>query len=110
MSSALQDAKATVAFYAAAEQYEEYFVAHGFGEEARRLQAVAKAGSHMEGVDLVPEEMARTFVVVGSPDEVADQLEPVWEFADSLCLVAPISAPPERSLAYMASVAQTFYM
>lgn len=50
---------------------------------------------------LVPDEMASTFVVTGTPDEVAKKIEPVWEYADSMCLLPPIlTIEPEKSLAY----------
>jgi hypothetical protein len=39
---ALHDAKATLAFYAGAAQYEPLFEAHGFGEEARACQAAVR--------------------------------------------------------------------
>lgn len=59
---------------------------------------------------LVPDEMASTFVVTGAPDEVAKKIEPVWEYADSMCLLPPIlTIEPEKSLAYFMTIAQTFY-
>jgi len=109
VATGVQDAKATVAFYGSLPDYEEYFAAHGFREEARRLQETARAGSYLDGVRHVPDEMARTFVVTGTPGQVADKLAPVWEYADSMCLVPPVGAPPERAMAYAATVAQTFY-
>ena len=42
-AQAIEDARATVAFYAGVEQYESFFEAHGFGSEARRLQQAVKS-------------------------------------------------------------------
>ena len=91
----LRDAKAHVALYGSIAQYESYFAAHGFGEVARSLAAGAAAGRR-DLVELVPDEMARTFVVCGTPSEVATQLEPLHEVADSLCLQPPPIAGDAR--------------
>jgi probable F420-dependent oxidoreductase len=45
-AEAINDSRATVAFYAGMAQYEEYFAAHGFREEARRLQEGIKRGDY----------------------------------------------------------------
>ncbi len=109
-AEAVNDARATVAFYAGAVQYEEYFAAHGFREEARRLQEGVQHGGHAGAAHLVPDEMAETFVVCGTPDEVRKKIEPVWEVADSLLLVPPTySLPPEKVMAYAGAIASTFY-
>ncbi len=107
---AVQDAKATVAFYAGVEQYEEYFAAHGFREEARRLQAGVQRGDYLSVAHLVPDEMAETFVACGTPDQVRKKLEPIWEVADSVCYVPPAyGLEPAKLLTYAAAIAQTFY-
>jgi probable F420-dependent oxidoreductase len=109
-AEAVNDARATTAFYAAAEQYEEYFAAHGFREEARRCQEAAQHGGYQNAAHLVPDEMAETFVVCGTPDEVRKKIEPVWEIADSLWLVPPAYAlPPQKLMAYVGAIASTFY-
>ncbi|MCH8920792.1 MAG: LLM class flavin-dependent oxidoreductase [Chloroflexi bacterium] len=109
-AEAINDARPTVAFYAGAAQYEEYFAAHGFREEARRLQEGVKHGGHAGAAHLVPDEMAETFVVCGTPDEVRKKIEPVWDVADSLVLVPPAYAlPPEKLMAYVGAIASTFY-
>ena len=105
----IDDARGTVAFYAGIEQYEPYFAAHGFGKQAQAIQAVMHHGSFMDAGRLVSDEMAQTFVVTGTPDEVRARLEPAWDAADSMTLAPPLSAPPERVAQYMATVAQLFY-
>ncbi len=109
-AEAVEDARATVAFYAGAEQYEEYFAAHGFREEARRLQASVRDGGHAGAARQVPDEMAETFVVCGTPDEVRKKIEPLWEVADTLWLVPPAYALPlGKLMAYTGAIATTFY-
>jgi len=106
-AESVNDAKRHVAIYAAIAQYQPYFAAHGFGAEAAALAEAAAAGQR-NLVDLVPDEMARTFVVCGTPGEVAEQLEPMWDVADSLCLQPPPVAGEQRR-AYDTRIAETFY-
>jgi alkanesulfonate monooxygenase SsuD/methylene tetrahydromethanopterin reductase-like flavin-dependent oxidoreductase (luciferase family) len=103
----VRDAKAHVALYASIAQYESYFAAHGFGEPARALAAGAAAGRR-DLADLVPDQMARTFVACGTPADVAQQLEPLHAIADSLCLQPPPVAGDARR-AYETRIAETFY-
>lgn len=105
-SQSVHDAKRHVARYGSIAQYEGYFEAHGFGAEARQLQAAA--AERADGAALVPDEMARTFVVCGTPDEVRAQIDDLWEFADSICLQPPPVPRPER-LEYETTIAETFY-
>jgi len=107
---AIEDSRATVAFYAGAEQYEEYFAAHGFRAEARKLQEGVKRGDYLGVKHLVPDEMAETFVVCGTADEVRKKLEPVWEVADSVTLVPPAyGLTPDKLMAYTGAIASAFY-
>jgi alkanesulfonate monooxygenase SsuD/methylene tetrahydromethanopterin reductase-like flavin-dependent oxidoreductase (luciferase family) len=107
VAESVRDAKRHVAIYAAIAQYQPYFAAHGFGAEAGRL-AVAAAAGERDLVDLVPDEMARTFVVCGTPGEVADRLAPLWSVADSLCLQPPPVAGEARR-AYDVRIAEAFH-
>lgn len=107
---AIEDAKATVAFYAGVEQYEAYFAAHGFGREAKLLQEGVKNGSYLSVKHLVPDEMAQTFVVCGTPDEVRQRVSKIWEVADSATLMPPAYAlAPEQIGQYSAAIAGLFY-
>jgi alkanesulfonate monooxygenase SsuD/methylene tetrahydromethanopterin reductase-like flavin-dependent oxidoreductase (luciferase family) len=107
---ALQDARATVAFYAQFEQYEPMFAAHGF-EEARVCQEAARRKEYATaGAAAVSDEMAETFVILGPPDECRARVAEVWEVADSFCLVPPQYAlSPDKTMAYAAAIADTFY-
>ena len=107
---AVNDARATVSFYAGVEQYEEFFAWHGFQKEAKVLQEAVKRGDYLGAADQVPEEMAETFVVCGTADEVRKKIEPAWGVVDSLTLVPPAyGLPPDKLLAYVGSIGNTFY-
>lgn len=107
---AIEDARATVAFYAGVEQYDSYFAAHGFAREARQLQEGLKRGGYLSAKHLVTDEMAQTFVVCGTADEVRARVAPIWEVADSACLNPPsYGIEPAAMLAYAARIAELFY-
>lgn len=111
VKQSIEDARAAVAFYAGIEQIEDYFAAHGFRAEAKKLQEGVKRGDYRSVAHLVPDEMVSTFVQTGTPAEVAKKIEPVWEFADSMCLLPPVlTLPPEKVLEYFATITQTFCM
>lgn len=107
---AIEDARGTVAFYAGVAQYEEYFAAHGFRAEARRCQEGVQRGDYLSAASQVPDAMAETFVLCGTPDEVRKKLEPIWDVADSVCLVPPIGGlSPDQLAAYAVAIGETFY-
>jgi len=109
-AEAIDDARPTMAFYGGVKQYEPFFEAHGFGNVARKLQEGVQRGDYKSVAHLVPDEMVRAFVAVGPPEKVREQVEPFWDFADSLCVVPPVyTLPPEKLLYYTQAIAQTFY-
>lgn len=109
-AEAVEDARATIAFYAGIAQYESFFAAHGFGAEARRLQEEVRGQRALAAGRLVPDEMVRTFVLCGRPDAVRARVERAWSVADSLCLVPPAYAlPPEKLAFYGQGIAALFY-
>ncbi|TDJ65537.1 MAG: LLM class flavin-dependent oxidoreductase [Proteobacteria bacterium] len=103
---AINDGRATVAFYAAMAQYESFFAAHGYAKEAQACQALmAETGSAVPPLDAVPDEMVKTFVVVGDQDTVREKLEPLWDVADSMCPTPPLwYLPPEKVQFYAAGI------
>jgi probable F420-dependent oxidoreductase len=109
-SEAVEDSRTTIAFYAGMKQYESFFEAHGFGDEARRLQEYVRRRDVGSGAHLVPDEMVRAFVLCGRPDEVRRRVERAWTVADSLCLVPPVyGLSSEKLLFYAGETAKLFY-
>ncbi|MHC4933690.1 MAG: LLM class flavin-dependent oxidoreductase [Planctomycetota bacterium] len=109
-AEAIEDSRTTVAFYAAMKQYESFFEAHGFGEQARQLQQHVEGGALASHAQLVPDEMVRTFVLCGKPDAVRERVERAWTVADSLCLVPPVyGLSPEKLAFYTGMTAKLFY-
>ena len=108
--AAVNDAKASVAFYGGIALYHPYFEAHGFGPEARKLQEAAKTMRCEKAAPLVPDEMARTFVACGTPDQVRERIEPLWQRANSMLILPPSwGLGPERLAAKATAIANTFW-
>lgn len=109
-AEAIEDARPTMAFYGGVKQYESFFEAHGFLDVARKLQEGVQRGDYQSVAHLVPDEMVRTFVALGEPEKVREQIGKFASVADSLCIVPPVYAlPPEKVLTYMDTIARTFY-
>jgi probable F420-dependent oxidoreductase len=114
-AEAVDDARATVAFYASAEQYEPYFEWHGWGDQARALQARVDGGAMRTGqltgvLDLVPDEMVRDFAIVGDRDSCLAQLEPIWEVADSITPIGPAwGVGMDKVFTYTMRIAEVLY-
>ena len=107
---AIEDAKPTIAFYAGVAQYEEFFAAHGFRDEAKRLQTGIQRGDYTGVAADIPDEMVETFVHCGTADEVRRKIEPAWSVVDSLTLVPPAYAlGADKLMAYAGGIASTFY-
>ena len=59
---------------------------------------------------LVPDVMARMFVACGTPDQVRERIEPLWQRANSMLIVPPSwGLTPERYAAKVAAIAETFW-
>ncbi|GAC1575979.1 MAG: LLM class F420-dependent oxidoreductase [Sphingomicrobium sp.] len=87
---AINDSRATVASYVGYKEYEPFFDAIGFGDEARACQLDDSAHGDASGVlDKVSDDMVEAFVKCGPVDEVLDAIEPYWSVVDSLCPMTP---------------------
>lgn len=106
-SDAIEDARSTVAYYASAVQYESFFEMNGFLAEAQACQAGIIANHDISSFKHhVPDEMVETFVAVGSMEEVAEKLEPLWSVVDHLCPSPPLwNLSPEKVNYYSEQIA-----
>jgi probable F420-dependent oxidoreductase len=102
---ALQDAKRSVPTYAGLAQYESYFARHGFAAEARAVQERTAARARPDELaGAVSDEMARAFVVTGTPDEVTAELAALLPFVDELCITPPTGLDRERTAVYQRAI------
>lgn len=82
----------------------------GFGREARACCEAFERKDMTGWVGAVTDEMAETFVVLGSADDCRRRVAEVWDVADSFCLVPPIGGlPPDKLMFYAGGIAETFY-
>ena len=108
-AEAIEDARPTIAFYGGVKQYESFFAAHGFEDVARKLQEGVQRGDYKSVAHLIPDEMVRTFVAVGEPEKVREQIGRLDAIADSVCLVPPTYAlSAEKLMYYSGMIAETF--
>jgi alkanesulfonate monooxygenase SsuD/methylene tetrahydromethanopterin reductase-like flavin-dependent oxidoreductase (luciferase family) len=110
--TAINDMRATVAFYASISQYGKYFAKHGFGEAAQRASTAAAGGDFAGMINAVPDEMVTTFSIAGTPDEARERVAQLWRHADSLTLVPPAQRQNVKSgqgQAYHDAITKTFY-
>jgi alkanesulfonate monooxygenase SsuD/methylene tetrahydromethanopterin reductase-like flavin-dependent oxidoreductase (luciferase family) len=88
-AEAVRRARGNMAFYGGIAQYRPFFAAHGFGEVVDRLIDARRSLPVAGCVELVPDAMARTFVLCGDRDHVAGQIERLWGRADSMVVRPP---------------------
>ncbi len=106
-AEAIEDARTTVGFYASFEQYEPFFEAHGFGDEARHAQQVGREREVLTRRDVVSDEMVRTFVLCGDPDSIRERIERAWTVADSLVVIPPAyGVDPMKMLQYQSAISE----
>src|SRR5688500_17133344 len=109
-AEAINDARATVAFYAGIRQYLPMFSSMGYEKEATACVEAFERGDIPGWVGAITDEMAETFVIVGPADECRKRVEEVWDVADSFCLCPPLGGlPPEKIMFYIGGIAETFY-
>ena len=108
--TAIQDAKPWLAFYSGFRQYSPYFEAHGFGPEARKIHEASKSMNCVEAAQFVPDAMVRTFGAHGTPDQVREKVEPLWQRANSMLVVPPNWGMTPAQLAEKTqAIADTFW-
>lgn len=105
---AIDDSRLTVAYYAGMKGYEALFEAHGYLKEAKICQEAALRQSDYGSIlHLIPDEMVLEFVCCGSVEDVQEQIEPFWEYADSLCPMTPfVGLSLEEMQSYGAGIYQ----
>lgn len=74
LASAVSAVRSQIAFYASTPAYRPVLELHGWVDIAVELTSLTKQGRWSELASLIDDELLHTFAVVGSPDDVADQL------------------------------------
>ncbi len=83
-------ARGTLGFYGSTPAYRPVLDAHGWGDLQPELRALTKSGRWDELGSRYDDEQVATLSVVGTPDEVADELHRRFDgIADRLALSMP---------------------
>ncbi|WP_404476633.1 hypothetical protein [Novosphingobium sp. BL-52-GroH] len=78
------------AAYSGYKEYQPFFEAIGFGDQARACQlSLGEHGDIAKVVGTVSDEMVEAFVTCSPVDEVLEKIEPFWDVVDSLCPISP---------------------
>lgn len=96
LQTAIFSAKSQIAFYASTPAYAPVLKCHGW--EAVQLEAnrLSKEGKWMEMSELVTDEMLETFAVVGTPEQVAEQI--AKRFNGKVDRISPVVYQPDMAL------------
>lgn len=109
-AEAIADARANIAFYTQSPQYLRYFDAIGFGTEAAAIQSAFVAQDFVAMAKECPDEMVTAITVLGSADEVREQMRERAEFANSITPVVPQFGIEANKIAhYRQQIADLFY-
>ncbi|MDB5687698.1 MAG: oxidoreductase [Rhizorhabdus sp.] len=86
---AIDDARPTVAYYSQSPQYHRYFDAIGFGSEATAIQEAFARQDYPAMIAACSDAMVESIAIVGTKDEVRQQMADRAEHADSITPVIP---------------------
>jgi probable F420-dependent oxidoreductase len=109
-AEAISDARANIAFYTQSPQYMRYFDAIGFGKEAAAIQAAFAVQDYAAMAEACPDEMVTAITILGSANDVRDQVSARAEFANSITPVVPqFGIEPDKATIYRQRIADLFY-
>ncbi|MEV4420354.1 TIGR03617 family F420-dependent LLM class oxidoreductase [Patulibacter sp. NPDC049589] len=90
-------AKERIAFYGSTPAYRPVLELHGWGDLQTDLNELSKRGEWAAMNDLIPDEVLHEIAVVGSPEEVVDELlHRYGDVAARVPVPLPESADPDR--------------
>ena len=107
---AINDARATVAYYSQSPQYYRYFEAIGFADEATGIQEAFARGDFPSMFAACSDEMVESIALVGSLDEVKKRFAARTVAADAATPVIPhVGLSQEKTVYYTEQIANAFY-
>jgi probable F420-dependent oxidoreductase len=93
---ALDEAKLQIAFYATTRTYKPILDTHGWGDVVDPLREAHAKGDFAAMIDCISDEMAETYAVVGTPDEVREKVRR-WEGLADEVYLGPAWVSPDLS-------------
>ncbi|WP_327358563.1 TIGR03617 family F420-dependent LLM class oxidoreductase [Streptomyces sp. NBC_01304] len=105
MAQARAGVRRLLAFYASTPAYRPVLDVHGWSELQPDLQALTRAGRWAELPDAIDDTMLHTLAAVGSPKEVAAEIQARWQgVATRLAFYQPYSAHPDTTGELLAAI------
>ena len=96
LQTAIFSAKSQIAFYASTPAYAPILKCHGWESVQLEANRLSKEGKWTEMSELVTDEMLETFAVVGSPEQVAEQI--AQRFKGKVDRISPVVYQPDVPL------------
>jgi probable F420-dependent oxidoreductase len=96
LEKALFSARSQIAFYASTPAYKPVLEVHGWDDLQPRLQSMSREGKWLEMAGLINDEMLHAFAVIGSVQEVAQQL--VERCGEDMDRISPVIYQPDTAL------------
>lgn len=107
---AFDDARLSVAAYAAIGQYASFFEDAGFGDRAARIRRLWAAGDRERAAREVDEAMARAFVIFGDAEHARREVGRAARVATTFSLSPPSwGVPLQRTAYYTAQIDRSFF-
>jgi alkanesulfonate monooxygenase SsuD/methylene tetrahydromethanopterin reductase-like flavin-dependent oxidoreductase (luciferase family) len=75
LATAIDRVAFLIAFYASTPNYRPVLEVEGWADRQPRLNELSKLGKYGEMRGLISDEMVRTYGVVGTPEECADEIQ-----------------------------------
>jgi probable F420-dependent oxidoreductase len=94
-----QFVRGQIGFYGSTPAYRPVLDLHGWGELHEELNAMTKRGEWDKLADAIDEEVLHTFAVIGTPDEVVDELR--RRYADVVTRITVLAPEQGSALASM---------
>jgi alkanesulfonate monooxygenase SsuD/methylene tetrahydromethanopterin reductase-like flavin-dependent oxidoreductase (luciferase family) len=93
LAAGIEQVRAQIGFYGSTPAYKPVLDLHGWGDLGEELKAMTKRGEWDQLASIVPDEVLRTFAVVGTPEEAIAEIK--RRYGD-ICTRITLTVPDER--------------
>lgn len=108
LATAIDRVAFLIAFYGSTPNYQAVLEVEGWGDLQPRLNALSKVGAYADMRALVTDEMVRTYGVVGTPRECAEQLQRRYgAVASDVCCYFPGYHPSRVDIAELTAAVKS---
>lgn len=98
LQAEILDLRKRLAFYASTPSYLIQLELEGYGEQAKQLTEMSKAGRWAEMLDVFTEEMAHRYAAIGTHDVIASRIRERFTGLSAVQFSMPVRNPQERGV------------